>query len=417
MQKNIEEKIPLSAEAGIERTVAKILDYAVREEAESVMFDLSGERGAIFYKFFGSWKKIFDIPAKLLAAVGQEVRNISGLPLEKVNLPQTAEFKKSYDGFKAVFCVSSNPLSGGEKIFLDIFPKRLKPLSLRQLGLAQSELKKVEAGLRKASGLSLVLGNFNSGRTTTLYGFLDYLNRPELNICTIESEVDSDLDFANQARLDPRSGFDRRLAIDSIFRQDPDVIMIGEVIDQETSAGVLRAALRGLPVLAGVYSRDVTAAVQLLRDLDVPLPLFAEAVNMFVNQRVLKKICHHCIIRDKKNNEKMKELKRGFAWKVLLPRLKEIKAVSDSVKSSDELVFYKGKGCEYCQNTGFSGSIGAFEVLEATAEVKALLKSGHLSGLKKEIESQKGFYIKEDALLKALNGITTLDEVLRLAKE
>lgn len=416
MKKIQEEKILLSECPDMGRTIDKLLDYGVREGAEAVMFDFC-EQAAVFYKFFDTWKKVFDIPDKLKSAVGRQARKLAGLPEEGVKCPQTIKFKKVYNDFKAIFQVSDNPLPGGEKIFFDICLKRPELLSLRRLGLEWGELKRVENNLRKRSGLSLVLGTFNSGRTTSLYAFLDYLNQPELNICTIESEVDSDISFANQTRLDPKAGFDHRLALDSIFKQDPDVIMIGEITDQATSEGALRAALRGLPVLAGIYSRDVVAAIQLLRDLNISMPLFAKAVNMFVNQRVVKKICHHCITKDRKNNEKIKELKKSFSWKNLLPRLKEIKAIPDGIKSPEELIFYKGQGCERCSNTGFSGSIGAFEILEVSSEVKALLQSGHLSGIKKEIESQKGFYIKEDALLKALNGITTLDEVLRLVKE
>ncbi len=414
---NKKEKIELSPDMGMIRSLDKLLGYAVSQEVKSILFDLTGDKPAVFYRFFSDWKKIVDIQKGMKSKIGREIRNLSNMDENKKSLPQVGKFKKSYQGFKAVFYVSANPLSSGEKIFIDIFKNKPRLFNLRQLGLQRVALNRVEENLSKESGMSIVVGDFDSGRTSTLYSFLDYLNRPELNICTIEDEIDLDLPDINQSRLDPKAGFDYSFALNSILKQDPDVIMVGDIDNKETAENSFLAADAGYPVLVGVYSRDAITALQLLRDLEISLPLFLKAVNMFLNQRVAKKICHHCIVRDKKSNTKIKELKKSFDWKFLLPRLRALNIVPKNIRKVDDMVFYKGKGCERCRNTGFAGSIGVYEVLEVTSEVIELARKGHLAKIKEEIRNQEGFYIKEDALIKAFNGIITIDEVLKMIKE
>lgn len=400
-----------------EKSLGKFLDYAIDQDAESILMDLTRKSPGVFYRFFKEWKKVVDIPQDLKDGLAAELRFISNIDEDKSRLPQTGQFSRRYGGFKAVFYVSVNPLSDGEKIFIDIFKNKPKLFDLRHLGLQRPALKRIEDNLSHRAGIFAVLGGFNSGRTSTLYSLLNYLNRPDLNVYSIEEDIEYDIPYVNQSKLDLKAGFGYSTAMSSVLKQDPDVIMVGDIEDKETAENSFLAADSGYPVLAGIYSRDVTAALWLLKDLGLSLPLFLGAVNMFLNQRITKKICHHCIIKDKKIQSKMKELKKGFDWKYLLPRLREANVIPRHIKKAEDMDFYKGKGCDRCRHTGFAGSIGVYELLDSTSEVIALAKKGHISRIKDEIRNQGGFYMKEDALIKAFNGITTIDEVIKIIKD
>ncbi|MBD3247713.1 hypothetical protein GF382_00290 [Candidatus Falkowbacteria bacterium] len=410
-------KKTIEADPSADRILEKIFGYAIDQEVSSILIDLSLEQPAVFYKIIDDWKKVIDIPENTKADISKSIKRKAGIKDSKDDLPVCGSFKIGDIGSKMVFQVSVNPVKKSEKIFIDLFKSRSKLFDLRQLGLQRIELQRVEANLQKSSGITLVLGGFDSGRTSTLYSLLDYLNRPELNIMTIEKEIDHDLPDINQICLDPASGFDHSLAIESIFKQDPDIIMIGDIFDKKTADNALEAAHKGFPVLAGLYSGNMISALQLLKDLDVSLPLFLQKSNIIIDQKVVKKICHHCISKDRRSASKIKELKKNFDWKYLMPRLKELKIIPSHIKSVDDLVFYKGQGCPRCDNTGFHGSIGVYELLEVDESVKKLISEGHISKIKEEVRRQGGFYIKEDALIKGFNGITTIDQILEIIKQ
>lgn len=416
MKKPKQKHDPETENLSAQRALDKILGYAVDQEVESIMFDFSDEQRSVYYKFFNDWKKMIDMPQKIRKDLSELIKSSASLlPAEK--FPASGKFKRDYGYFKVVFCVSVNPLNKGEKIFIDIFKDNSKLFGLRQLGMQDFTLRRVERILRRHSRMSVVLGNFNSGRTTTLYSLLDYLNNPDLNVCTIEQKIDIDVPYVNQCQINKAWGFDYPSAINTFFRQDPDVIMVGDIADKETAEKAFEASARGHAVLVGLYSKDTAFAMQFLRDLGVPLHLFLEAVNMFLNQRVVNKTCHHCLVKEKKGSAKIKELKKNFDWKYLLPKLKDLKAIPKEIRSIEDLPFYKSKGCKNCDNTGFNGQIGVYEILEIDSEIRDIAKKGHLPVIRESIRSQGGLYIKEDALIKALNGITTIDEVIRVASE
>ena len=407
------EQLAISSDVRVLRAIDKIFNFAIGVEADEIHFEPRANDLAVNFLAQGELLDVLVLPKKLEAAAISAIKEMAGLNYPADNAPRIGRFKQDHLGYKIVFSLNIHATATGDKVIVSLRKSRFELRGLGRLGFSGKSLAQVKKVLAGRKGLVAVIGNHDSGTTATLYSFLNSLKHPELNIATVEREVAFDLPEINQCRLDPAAGLDSRAALKAIRRQDADIVMISETDDRETAEAAFQLAQAGHFVLLGVASRDLAAALQLWQDLGVPPAIFSAKAKLAITERLVKKNCPHCLTPRKIDQSSLRRLEKYLPLKKLLARLKEDKIISKKVSRPEDLVFYKSRGCARCRQRGSAGWIGLFEVLAITPEVKSLIKSGHLSALGSELEKQGSYSLAEDALIKALGGLISLDEVFR----
>jgi len=408
-------KIKIDENASIIRMVDNLFNYAIVQEAESILLEPKEDSLDVSFSFYGNFHPVVNIAKKLELEIIRKIKDIAGLDAQKNNLPQFGEFKIGLSSSRVVFSVSVRSTTKGEKIIIDINKEESRLLHLKELGFQRSALCLVKKNLEKGNGGIIIIGDFDSGKTTTLYSFLGLVSSPEINITTIEREISHDLPFINQSLLNIKSGFDHSFAIPSLLRQDPDVVMIDEVNNRKTAEDFFLIAERGHLALASIYGRNISTCLSFFKELGIPLSLFIRTANLVVSQKLVKRICPYCVSEQKMSQTMASKIKKSFDISSLIKKAKKKRSISAHVKKLEDMSFYKSKGCNRCNNTGFIGRIGVFEVLEISEKVGELINSGHLLKIRNEIDNQEEFYLEEDAFLKAVSGATSIDEALRIA--
>ncbi|MFA5052874.1 MAG: GspE/PulE family protein [Parcubacteria group bacterium] len=295
--------------------------------------------------------------------------------------------------------VSINPSEYGATIVLRILDPEAVILEVKDIGLREDDLIKVERGLKRPNGMILVTGPTGSGKTTTLYAFVNHINSPEIKIITIEDPIEYHLTGIQQTQVDPSAGYNFGSGLKSILRQDPDVILVGEIRDPETADIAMQAALTGHVVFSTLHTNTAAGAVPRLLDLEVKPQIIGPAVNVFIAQRLVRKLCEKCRKKaelNEENNAKIKEFTNKLSKNVSLPT---------------DITLYEPVGCPSCVD-GYRGRIGIFEILEMDKDLELLI---HRESSEAEIEKlafDKGFTnMQQDGIIKALSGITSLEEV------
>lgn len=283
-----------------------------------------------------------------------------------------------------------------------------KPMGFQELGMLDDTIKVVEKNITKTNGLILVTGPTGSGKTTTLYAILNRLNRPEVNIVTIEDPIEYELKYVNQTQINPRAGIDFATALRAFLRQDPNIIMVGEIRDEETAAIAVNAALTGHLVLSTLHTNDAPTAIPRLMDMKVPSFLIASTLNLVLAQRLVRCVCPDCIASY--------EPTEGI-YQTVEEQLKLIKG--EFAESFRPKLLYRGKGCPSCNFTGYRGRIAIYESFDVNEEIRAYIQKPDFSldGLRKLAFSHGSKTMFEDGLEKAELGKTTIEEVLRVIKE
>jgi type II secretory ATPase GspE/PulE/Tfp pilus assembly ATPase PilB-like protein len=400
-KQNVKEHLAVSPDIKAIRVIEKLLNLAISAEADEIFFEPAEDFDVIF-RASGEVKDKFSLPMKIAPSILDGLRALAR--------ENGGKFKQEFSGYKIIFSLT---ISSG-RFIINLHRENFSLLSLNRLGLSGKNLELVKNNLAKKKGLTLVLGEFNSGRTTTLYSFLHYLSSPGLNLATLENEVIFDLPEINQSRLDPLSGYDFAQGLNSLRRQDIDGAMIAEIIDRETAEAAMHLAAAGHFVMAGLHARDLPAALSFFRDLAIPLSLFSNNARLVIGQSLAEKNCPHCLKERRIGSDSLKRLAAKINLKKLLPRLKRDKIISEKIKNPEGLVFYKSAGCPRCHNSGAAGKIGIFEVLEITPAVKDLIKTGHFSLLRAEAGKQDNYSLVEDALIKSLQGLISLEEFFKV---
>ena len=264
----------------------------------------------------------------------------------------------------------------------------------------------------------LVTGPTGSGKTTTLYSILGMLNKPGVNICTIEDPIEYHIQGINQSQINPKAGFTFASGLRAFLRQDPDIIMVGEIRDKETAEIAIHAAMTGHLVLSTLHTNDAPTTLPRLMDMGVPPFLVAYTTNIVIAQRLIRKICPHCKKEYKLDADATKELAKVFDTKELVKLFKKHlpnKKINSTIK---QMTFYKGKGCRRCGQTGYKGRQGIYEVLQVDDEmIKKINQRANADEIKKLARKNGMLTILEDGLIKAKSGITSISEVLRVTKE
>jgi len=369
---------------------------AVRDGASDIHIEPEKRGTRVRYRIDGVLRDLMKPPPGMHAAIVSRVKVIGKMDIAEKRLPQEGRVRIVAEGREIDLRVSSLPTLLGEKLVVRILDKQNLSVRLEDLGFRREAIETFKRILRQSHGLVLVTGPTGSGKTTTLYSALDLLRSPERNIITVEDPVEYQLDLVNQTGVNESIGLTFARCLRSILRQDPDIIMVGEIRDEETARVAVQAALTGHGVLATLHTNDAPGAVARLVDMNVESYLLSSALNGAVAQRLARTICPSCETKYYPAEHVMRDAGLdGLAGRA----------------------FKKGAGCQACHNSGYHGRLGVYEVMEVTPDVRQLIYRGTSSHELRRTLKQHGYKtLREEGVLLALDGRTSLEEVLRVTK-
>ncbi len=388
--------------------VDNLLSYAISSRASDIHLEVLEDVTLVRYRVDGILFEILRIPKAIHAALVARIKILSGLKIDEHYKPQDGRFHYQIVNQVIDVRVSILPVFYGEKIVMRLLEATQKPLSLEELGMLPETARVVSENLKKAYGMVLICGPTGSGKTTTLYALMDILNKPQVNIVTVEDPIEYNMRYVNQTQINTQAGISFANGLRAILRQDPNIIMVGEIRDAETAGIAVQAALTGHLLLSSLHTNDAPTVVPRLFDLEVPPFLVISVLNVIVAQRLVRRICQSCIYSRGIDDEMVRVIKR---------QLEEVGLSPDLVKLPKN--FYQGKGCPSCNNTGYRGRLGIFEVLDVSDKVKKIIISSDftLEKLRGEAREMGMRTMFEDGLRKVELAMTTIDEVLRVIRE
>ncbi|NOZ83202.1 MAG: type IV-A pilus assembly ATPase PilB [Epsilonproteobacteria bacterium] len=389
-----------SEEKPIIQLVNKVIYGAISEKCSDIHFEPYETSFRIRYRIDGVLETVVNPPKKLAPAIISRVKIMSKLDIAERRLPQDGRIRvhlNTKKGRKSIdIRISTIPTVYGEKVVMRLLDKDNLRTDLRDLGLEENDLKKLKNALALPYGIILATGPTGSGKSTTLYAALSTLNRQDVNIMTAEDPVEYDLEGINQVYVKEAIGLTFSAALRSFLRQDPDIIMVGEIRDTETADIAARAALTGHLVLSTIHTNDAPSTITRLIDMGIEPYLIASSLNCIISQRLVRKICPKC--KHKVEVSQAELLNIGF-------NEQEAAAVN----------IYEGGGCKYCRNSGYRGRIAIYELLEITENIKeAILQNRSISRLREIAKDESLISLRENGLQKIKEGITTISEILRV---
>ncbi len=391
-------------EAPIAKIVSTILEYAVNSRASDVHIEPQDDRVRVRYRIDGILYDKLSLPKNVQEALISRIKILAELKIDEHRTPQDGRFSFKVGEKEVDLRVSTVPTVRGEKIVMRLLLKSGGIPTLTELGLGGLSLKSLETAILRPHGIILVCGPTGSGKTTTLYAILARLNTTRVNITSLEDPVEYEMPGINQVQINPAVGLTFASGLRSFLRQDPNIILVGEIRDKETTDLAIQAALTGHLVFSTLHTSNAAGALPRLLDLGAESFLLSSTVNAIVGQRIVRTICSNC-----------KE-----AYVPPAPLVTEMQQVLGPLFSTNEkeVKVYKGKGCDQCGTSGYIGRIGIFEVIPASEKVtKLTLQRADSSTIEKEAIAEGMITMKQDGYLKVLHGVTTIEEVLRVAQE
>jgi|SRR5579885_791876 len=397
------ERVEDVQEAPIAKIVSTILEYAVKSRASDVHIEPQDDRIRVRYRIDGILYDKLSLPKNVQDALTSRIKIVSAMKLDEHRIPQDGRFDFSVKDESVDLRVSTIPTVKGETIVMRILRKTGGIPPLPKLGLTGMGLKALETALLRPHGIILVTGPTGSGKTTTLYSILSRLNTTRVNIASLEDPVEYELPGINQVQINPAVGLTFASGLRAFLRQDPNIILVGEIRDSETADLAIQAALTGHLVFSTLHTSNAAGALPRLMDLGAERFLLASSVHAIIGQRIARRICPHCKEAYDPPEELQNEMKAVLG--VLYPQ-----------KNSGKL--FRGKGCEECGHLGYIGQIGIFEVLSVTDKIsRIILERSDANMIAQEAVKEGMITMKQDGYLKVLQGETTIEEVLRVAQE
>ncbi|MBU0485837.1 MAG: Flp pilus assembly complex ATPase component TadA [Proteobacteria bacterium] len=393
---------PVSLEENAEDSAAvtavnELLLKAVREGASDIHIEPAGKKLRARFRVDGMLKVGKEYPIEMHPSIISRIKIISQQDIGERRKPQDGRFEIPISGRNFDIRVSTLPLNHGEKIVMRLLDKSKIKISLKDLGFNTIQQKFFEEHLHHPHEILLVTGPTGSGKTTTLYGSLNYINSIDMNIVTVEDPVEYELEGINQVQVNPKADLTFASALRSILRQDPDVVMIGEIRDVETAEIAIQSALTGHLVLSTLHTNDACGAITRLIDMGIPPFLIASALGMVVAQRLVRVLCTSC--------------KKPFKPPAALQQ-------DMGLEFDSELTIYRSPGCNKCDATGFKGRIAIYEILPISKEIEELIMTRASSHeLYRQAISEGMVSLRQAGLEKVLAGMTSLDEILRVTME
>ncbi len=400
------------------KLVDKIIEHAIYQEASDVHIEPEEKKIIVRYRIDGILHDVMTLNKSLENGIVARIKILANLKIDEHRMPQDGRFKAHSSKYKMSFRVSIIPTFYGEKIVMRLLNEGGRILNLEELGLQEESLEKIKRNIKKPHGKILVTGPTGSGKTTTLYTILDILNKPEVNISTIEDPIEYSIPRINQSQVNPKIGFTFAKGLRSFLRQDPDIIMVGEIRDKETAEIATHAALTGHLVLSTLHTNDTISTISRLSNMGIASYLISGTINLIIAQGLVRKICFNCIQSYNLSKKASEELDKQFNTKEIIESLRDKNMISEGEKKLEDVLFYKGRGCEKCGHTGYKGRIGVYEVLENTSKLANLiLEQASEEKLKKQARQDGLVTMTEDGLIKARKGVTTIDEIIRVTQK
>jgi len=408
----------LAQDLPIVRIVDTLLEYAILEGASDIHIEPTEKSVIVRYRVDGVLKDVMTLPKNAQAGILARIKILANLKIDEHRVPQDGRFKISQGEYKVAFRVSTLPVFDGEKVVMRVLNESAEVLTLEQLGFLKAPLEIVKRNIRRPHGMILVTGPTGSGKTTTLYTMVSILNTPKVNISTVEDPIEYRMPRINQSQVNPKIGFTFATGLRALLRQDPNIIMVGEIRDAETGEIGVHAAMTGHLVLSTLHTNDAVTAIPRLIEMGIPTFLVASTVNLVIAQRLVRIICPHCISSYNLSTTAIADIEKQMNVKEILEVMEKEGVITDKEVKLGELLFYRGKGCNKCNMEGYKGRVGVYEILEITPETQDLiLNHASTEELHKTTRKNNMITMLQDGMIKAKNGITTIEEVLRVTKE
>ncbi|MDP6756313.1 MAG: GspE/PulE family protein, partial [Patescibacteria group bacterium] len=417
----------LAQDVPVIRVVDTLLEYAIFEGASDIHIEPAEKSVIVRFRIDGILREVMNLPKKLQDGILARIKILSNLKLDEHRLPQDGRFKIETKEYKISFRVSILPVFDGEKAVMRLLDEGKKILDLEELGLNSQSLKIVKQNLAKPHGMILVTGPTGSGKTTTLYTMVNLLNTTKVNIATVEDPIEYRMSKINQSQVNPKIEFTFAKGLRALLRQDPDIIMVGEIRDKETASIAINAAMTGHLVLSTLHTNDAPTTLPRLLDMGIEPFLVSSTVNMILAQRLVRKLCQQCISSYNLTAQEVEQMNKDHGINIenltkMLSKAETSKEKTPKASAQNRdlssILFFKGKGCNKCGNLGYKGRIGIYEVLDMTEEIKHLVASrATADDILAKARENGMLSMLEDGFLKAKSGITSIEELLRVIKE
>lgn len=398
------EATSVMGEAPVARIVSTLLEYGIKIKASDIHIEPLENETRVRYRIDGILQEKLVLPKKIHDAIVSRIKILGNMKIDERRIPQDARFNFKIAQEDLDLRLSTLPTAFGEKVVMRLLKKTGKVPTLPELGLRGKALLHLQDSVLRPHGIILITGPTGSGKTTTLYAILSKINSTAVNIVTLEDPVEYQISGVNQVQVNVQAGLTFASGLRSFLRQDPNIIMVGEVRDAETADLAIQASLTGHLVFSTLHTNSSAGALPRLLDMRAEPYLIASTVTCVVAQRVVRKICPTCKIPKKETPEILNELKNVLG------------KLYDFEKST--AVFFEGKGCVECNNSGYQGRVGIFEVLLVTEKISRLILVHETAqAIENQAIADGMVTMKQDGYLKVLEGVTTVEEVLRVAQE
>ncbi|HEC33078.1 MAG TPA: type II/IV secretion system protein [Candidatus Kaiserbacteria bacterium] len=405
----------LAEDLPVVRIVDSLLRHAINQNASDIHIEPMDNQVLVRYRIDGILHDAMTLPKSVAPSITARIKVLSSLKLDEKRLPQDGRFKMEYENERVSFRVSVLPTYFGEKTVMRLLREDISGFTLEGLGFHGEGLEKIHKATRRRTGMILTTGPTGSGKTTTLYTILDILNTTDVNISTIEDPIEYQLPRINQTQVKPDIGFTFATGLRALVRQDPDIIMVGEIRDNETASLAINASLTGHLVLSTLHTNSAAGAIPRLLDMDAEPFLLVSTIDVIIGQRLVRQLCDS---KEKyiPTNLEIEKLRKVVDLDSVLEALKDENIV-DKKATWKDISFYKEKSSPECAD-GFSGRLGIHEILHLSDSIKDLIMKGASSEeIETQAKSEGMMTMIEDGIFKAVQGITTIEEVLRVVSE
>jgi len=395
--------------APVSKIVSVVLRHAIEGRASDIHIEPVNNQSKVRYRIDGVLHTTIVLPIYVHAALVSRIKVMANLKIDETRIPQDGRIRMNVHNKDVDFRISTIPLMGQEKVVMRILETPEKAPTFSELGFMGLQLKVIEKNIHKPNGMFLLTGPTGSGKSTTLFALLSFLNKEDVNISTLEDPVEYYIPGVNQSQIRPEVNFTFATGLRALLRQDPDIIMVGEIRDNETAELAIHAGLTGHSVLTTLHTNSAVGAIPRLFDMKVEPFLLASTLNAVVAQRLVRKICEKC---------KTETTLPPALEKVLHEHLDSIpkEALYGDVDPK-KFKFYKGKGCANCGQTGYKGRLSIAEAIHVTRSLKDIIAKGFgRQEVDDELAKQNFITMEQDGVIKALLGLTTVEEIMRVSK-
>ncbi|MEI8269895.1 MAG: type II/IV secretion system protein [bacterium] len=415
ISENVEQSLLVAKEKDLSKTAAavpivtildNIMEQAATLNSSDIHFEPLEHQLLVRFRVDGVMSEVLTLPEEIAPILVARVKILANLQIDEHRVPQDGRFRFAMqDSSNIDVRVNIMPIFHGEKVEMRLLKNSARPLTLKDLGFSDEDTVILNEEVKKPHGMILVTGPTGHGKTTTLYAILHILNTPLVNITTIEDPVEYEFPRVNQTQVNVKAGITFANGLRALLRQNPDIIMIGEIRDNETVEIAIQAALTGHLVLSSLHTNDAPSAIPRLVDMNAQLFLLSSTVNLVIAQRLVRKICSSCIESYSPSAETVAFIKEQIDF-------------SGNKAEDIPTRIYRGHGCKVCENSGFMGQIGIFEVFVISEEIRKLIISGASAlELRKRAISDGMTTMFKDGLNKVEKGVTTIEEIMRVVNE